>query len=325
MKKKIRVGIIGCGGMSYVHVRCLASMPEVELVGFADVKRQAALKLKEQFVGEGDSLVFTDYREMIEKSSLDAVEVHTPHTLHFAQCLYALERGLHVLVEKPMTTDVSHAQKLIGMAKSKGKVLLVSYQRHYQPLFRYARKLIEDGEIGEVNFISASLAQDWRKLSNNTWRQDPELSGGGQLMDSGSHLIDIILWLTDLQPKEVFAFVDKQGLKVDIFSSFLVRFQNGTSASVAISGDAPGWYESLSIWGTRGALFFQDGKVYHQVSNGDTYQPHRLPHPITPDGNFIRAILGKEEVYSPGSCGLRVVELTRAIYESAKKGQKITL
>lgn len=322
---KIRVAIIGCGSMSYSHLRSLVSAPEVELVGFADVKMEAALKLKEEFVGKGNSLVFTDYKEMIKKSRPNAVEVFTPHSLHFSQCLNALEKGCHVLVEKPMTTEVLHAQKLIGMAKSKGKILLVSYQRHYQPSFRYAKEAINKGEIGEIKLISASLAQEWRKFTENTWRQDSELSGGGQLLDSGNHLIDIILWLTGLEPGEVFAFVDREDLKVDIFSNFLVRFKNGALASVAISGDAPGWHENLSIWGTKGALFFQDDKVKRQLSNGDIYQPYRLPYPLNPDINFIRAILGKEEVHSPGSCGLKAIELTSAIYESAKNGKKIIL
>jgi len=322
---KIRVGIIGCGGISYGHLKWLASIPEVELVGFADIKREAALKLKGEFVEKGDSLVFTDYKEMINKSSPDAVEVLTPHTLHFSQCLYALEEGCHVLVEKPMTTEVLHAQRLIGMAKSKEKILLVSYQRHYQPSFRYAKEAINKGEIGEIKLISASLAQEWRKLVDNTWRQDPELSGGGQLLDSGSHLIDIILWLTGLEPGEVFAFVDREDLKVDIFSNFVVRFKNGALASVAISGDAPGWHENLSIWGSKGALFFQDGKVKRQLSNGDIYQPYGLPYLLNPDINFIRTILGKEEVHSPGSCGLKAIELASAIYESAKNGKKIIL
>jgi len=326
-KRKIKVGIIGCGGISTAHIKRLRSLPQIELSGFADTNRKAALSLKEEFIGKNkdDSLVFTDYKEMIERCHLDAVGIFTPHTLHFSQCLYSLEKGLHVLVEKPMTTEVSHAEKLINKAKEKNKVLLVAYQRHYQPIFLYAKKVIEEGKLGEIKFISASLAQEWRSLSDNTWRQNPQLSGGGQLMDSGSHLIDITLWLTELEPKEVFAFVDKQELKVDIFSSFSIKFKNGALASIAISGDAPGWYENLSIWGSEGALFFQEGKVYHQLSNGDIYQPSHLPSSSDPDTNFIRAILGKEKVHSPGECGLKVIRLTKAIYKSGRKGQKVAL
>jgi len=324
-KEKIKIGIIGCGGISSGHIKRLKSLPEVELSGFTDINKKLALTLKEKFIGENDSLVFTDYKEMIEKCHLDAVEIFTPHTLHFSQCLYSLERGLHVLIEKPMTTEIFQADELINKAKNKNKVLLISYQRHYQSIFRYAKKVIEEGKIGEIKFISASLAQEWRKFTDNTWRQNPELSGGGQLMDSGSHLIDIILWLTNLEPKEVFAFVDNQGLKVDIFSSFSIKFENGALASVAISGDAPAWYENLSIWGSKGALFFHEGKIYQQLSNGDIYQPHRLPSPSDPDTNFIQAILGKDKVYSPAIYGFRVVKLTDAIYKSAKKGEKIIL
>jgi len=332
---RVRVGIIGCGpgaagrgGVSLMHTKRLMAIPEAKIVAFADVVKERALKRKEEFFPRNnDVFVFTDYKEMINKIDLDAVEIITPHTLHFSQCLYALEAGLNVLVEKPMTTEVSHARKLIEIAKAKKKVLLVSYQRHYLPIFRYAKQVIEKGEIGEIKLVSAFLAQGWRRMVEGQWRVDPALSGGGELMDSGSHLVDAILWLTNLKPREVMAFVDNADLKVDVFSSFSIKFENGALASVAICGDMParGMREGLAIWGTKGALYFQEGKLFHQFSNGDVKEPCCLPAPSDPDTNFVRAILGKERNESPGECGLKVAELTSAIYKSAREGSKVVI
>jgi len=310
-----------------MYVKRLMAIAEAEIVAFADVVKERALKRKEEFFpGNNGIFVFTDYKEMINKIDLDAVEIITPHTLHLSQYLYALEAGLNVLVEKPMTTEVSHARKLIEIARAK-KALLVSYQRHHLPIFRYVKQVIKKGEIGEIKLVSAFLAQGWRRMVEGQWRVDPALSGGGELMDSGSHLVDAILWLINLKPREVIAFVDNADLKVDIFSSFSVKFENGALASVAICGDMPacGMREGLAIWGTKGALFFQERKLFHQFSNGDVKESCCLPAFSDPDTNFIRAIFVKERIESPGECGLKVAEFTSAIYKFAREGSKVAI
>jgi len=325
--EKVRIGIIGCGGAGRGHVRRLIDIPAVEVVGCADSDPQKAENLAVEIEERQRSRVpsFTDYRQMLDNLELDAVGVFTPHTLHFEQALAALEKGLHVLVEKPMVCSSVHAKRLVKMAEEKKRILLVSYQRHYQPIYRYAKDLIRRGELGQIKFLSSTFAQDWMRLSEGTWRREPKLSGGGQLMDSGSHILDTILWLTDLSIDRVCAFTDNQGTKVDIFSVLSIRFKNGALGNISISGDAPAWYEDLLIWGSKGALFFREGRVYHQRENGDTIQPGKLPQASNPDQNFVDAILGKEEVHSPGICGLRVAQLTEAAYQSAKSGNAVKL
>ncbi len=333
MTEKIRVGIIGCGWIAPMHVKNLLSTPEVQLAGFCSSRGESALRLKNEFVGKTDEkMVFTDYKEMIEECKLDAVEILTPNTYHFPQAMYALQKGLHVLLEKPITTQVSQARELIETADSRGKVLLVYYQRHYLPPYVYAKRIIEKGELGEIKLISITEVQEWVEGSKGTWFIDPEQSGGGLLIDSGSHYVDLMLWLTDLRPEEVFAFVDQQGLGVDISSSLSVKFKGGAVAGMCC-GNAPGWYGNIYIGGTKGSLIFRefepDGwrsvRVYRQLSGGDLSEIYQLPGPSNPDANFIKAILGKEENLSPGICGLRVIELTCAAYESAKEGRKVVL
>lgn len=205
--------------------------------------------------------------------------------------------------------------------------MMASYQRHYEPPFRFIKAKVESGEVGEVHFISSLLAQDWMRHTRGTWRQDPELSGGGQLMDSGSHIMDFILWSTGLRPSEVFARMDYKGLKVDINSSLIIRFSNGALASVSILGDAPCWEEHHAIYCTKGAIVHDNGRIRVIDSEGTfSTTPLKTPFkPNNPDRNLVMSILGLERPESPGECGLRVMELTEAAMVSARRGEKVSL
>ncbi|HID94915.1 MAG TPA: Gfo/Idh/MocA family oxidoreductase [Candidatus Latescibacteria bacterium] len=323
MTEKVRVGFIGCGSIARGHACNLAQIEEAEIVALCDVNPEMIDKFKRAAPETTDCPVFDDYRQMLDSVDMDAVEIHTPHTLHFEQALASLKKGVHVLVEKPMVCRVEHARELIAEAEARNRIVLVSYQRHYQPEYLYIKKTIESGELGEVHFISALQCQNWMRSQWGKWRLDPALSGGGQLNDSGSHLLDIILWTTGLSVKEVQAFIDNRGTKVDINSALSLRFNNGAQGSISVVGDAPvGFWEDLTIWGTDGMIFYRNGELMHKRYTGEMLKVMGLPSSnMNPDRNFINAILGKEEVQSPASCGLRVIELTETAWRSAKTGK----
>ncbi|MBO3799608.1 MAG: Gfo/Idh/MocA family oxidoreductase [Candidatus Brockarchaeota archaeon] len=326
-QNKVRIMIVGCGGISFMHVNNLIKLGNAEIVGLCDVNPGNTKRLKDHFPMLRAVREYSDYREMYDSTEADAVLVLTPHTLHFNQAMDALKKEMHVLVEKPMTTRVEHAKKLVEKASEEKRILMVSYQRHYEPPFRFIKARIESGSIGEVQFATSLLTQEWMRLTKGTWRQDPELSGGGELMDSGSHIVDFILWSTGLKPLEVFAQVDYRGCRVDINTSLTVRFSNGALASVSIVGDAPRFEEYHAIYGTQGAIFYDNGKIRLLDAEGSfSTTPLKMPfEPSNPDRNFVMSILGLEKPESPGECGLRVIELTEAALESARRGEKISL
>ncbi|MBP6962865.1 MAG: Gfo/Idh/MocA family oxidoreductase [Armatimonadetes bacterium] len=323
MSDKIRIGLIGCGGIMRGHARRLLGMPEVEIVALDDISDEMLGRFYE-FIPEVKGLpVFYDYREMLEKVELDAVEIATPHTLHFQQTMDCLDAGKHVLLEKPMVCTVDHAHKLLAKVEEKDRVLVLSYQRHYQPAFRYMRDVIREGKLGEVTYVSALLCQDWKRSQAGKWRQDPALSGGGQLNDSGSHLVDIILWTTGLAVDEVCGYIDNLGTLVDINSALSMKFKNGAQATVSVVGDAPCWYEDFTIWGEQGVLFYRNGQLTHCGPDGKIFTPEELPEGGNPDQNLADAILGRDTVWAPPICGLRVIELTEASWKSAELGRPV--
>jgi predicted dehydrogenase len=318
MSDKIRIGMIGCGGIARGHVKRLLEIPEAEIVALNDTSEASIERIKESSPEIQGLPVFADYRDMLASVALDAVEIATPHTLHFQQAMDAIDRGLHVLLEKPMVCSVDHAKKLIANAEEKNRIIVLSYQRHYQPQYRYIKKVVEDGDLGEVTFVAALQCQQWKKGTAGKWRQVPELSGGGQLNDSGSHLIDIILWTTGLAVDSVHGYIDNCGTPVDINSALALKFQNGAQGTVSVVGDAPCWYEDFTIWGEKGVIFYRNGQLSRCDAEGNTSQPESLPEGSNPDKNFIDAILGRDIVWAPPICGLRVIELTEAAWKSAE-------
>ena len=160
--EKVRMGLIGCGGNMGGHIRRLMEMQDVEIVAFADPSEASFARLFER-VPEAEQLPrFSDHKEMLASDvEMDAVEISTPHTLHFEQIMDSLDKGLHVLTEKPMVCSVDHALQVMDKAKDVDRILMVSYQRHLAPTFRFMRNQIQAGEIGEVQFVQAMQDQHW--------------------------------------------------------------------------------------------------------------------------------------------------------------------
>ena len=107
---------------------------------------------------------------------------------------------------------------------------------------------------------------------------------------------------------------------MDINSALALRFKNGAQGTVSVIGDAPCWYEDFTIWGEAGVLFYRNGRLSHCGPDGAIAEPENLPAGGDPDKNFIDAILGRDVVWAPPVCGLRVIELTEAAWKSAEAG-----
>jgi len=319
MDSKIRIGFIGSGGNARHHMGQMLSIPEALVVAIAAPNPAMIEAARRQHASLAHVPAFSDFREMLDAMAMDAVVISTPHTTHKEQILASLDAGLHVLCEKPLVCSVADAKEVIAKLEQSGKVGLLSYQRHYQPEFRYIRSRIASGDLGAVTFVNALQCQNWKNGTRGTWRQDPALSGGGQLNDSGSHLLDIILWVTGLGVETVSAFVDNLGTPVDINSALTIRFRGGAQGSISIVGDAVDWHEDVTIWCEKGFFMMRNGRL--QISEpAGRYAFETMRGGSSPDRNFVDAILGRDVVHSPFTCGLRVIELTEAAWQSGASG-----
>ena len=331
----VKIGFVGCGGISHSHVVRLSQLEqgEAEIKGLCDTNLENARRLMKavnKFRNISPELlteksIYTDYSRMLNELDLEAIIVCTPHVLHYEHVMAGLKRGLHVFVEKPMAISISQAEEMRDTAEKAGLILAVGYQRHFQPEYFYAKKIIESGKIGSPHFIVAWLTQDLRRaIGTRGWYLNPTLSGGGQVICSGTHLNDIVLWVTGTEPKRVKAFMDKEGAEVEMYASLSVELSNGALASISILGDSPeiAVREELRIWCSKGAILVKERKVYIQEKGRDMVMmsPENLPRPPSPnpDVNFVRAILGKEECLVPASCGVNATKLERMAYQDAE-------
>ncbi|MBE0068384.1 Gfo/Idh/MocA family oxidoreductase [Thermoanaerobacterium thermosaccharolyticum] len=203
MKEKIRVGIIGCGGIANgKHMPSLSKLDNVEMVAFCDIKEERALKAAKDYGIDG-AKTYNDYRKLLEDKSIDVVHVCTPNKSHADITVDALEAGKHVMCEKPMAKTASDAKRMLDAAKKTGKKLTIGYQNRFRPDSQYLHKLCQDGELGEIYFAKAHAI---RRRAVPTWGVflNAEEQGGGPLIDIGTHALDLTLWMmNNYKPKYV--------------------------------------------------------------------------------------------------------------------------
>ena len=133
-------------------------------------------------------------------------------------------------------------------------------------------------------------------------------------------LLDIILWCSCLEPEEVFAFTDNLDAKVDILTAASVRFTNGALGTIAVNGHGIGFYEDITFFCEEGAFYMRQGKLTEQNAKSEFSEPKDMPTGTDPDTNWIDAIRGRAENIVPAICGLRVIQLTEAAWESGASG-----
>ncbi|WP_224447070.1 Gfo/Idh/MocA family protein [Haloprofundus salilacus] len=322
---------IGLGSLGRLELRTLAALDGVDLIAGADVSADA----REVFAEEHDVPTYESYEEMLDVEDADAACIVTPHTLHYEQARACLDQGVHVHLEKPMVTDLDHARDLRRRAGETDLTLAVGYQRHVDWRFRKIRRLIDEGAIGDLHMAVCFLEQVWISFAEERWRGNPALSGGGQLYDSGSHLLDALLWTTQSDPVSVAAAVDDRGHDVDVNSALAVtldRDGDRVSASVGVSGagrstPAPG--EGLHLWGTEGRISLADDTL--TVESGGEVEAEDAPEPEfeelteTKLRNFVDVVRGDAELVIPAADAVRVTALTEAAYEAAETGQTVDI
>ncbi|MDP6775514.1 MAG: Gfo/Idh/MocA family oxidoreductase, partial [Candidatus Latescibacteria bacterium] len=202
--RTLRFAVIGLRGMGRQHVKEIRSLPSAELAAVADTDEGLANTVGKE---QGAS-VWNDYREMIDRTSLDAVVVATPHHLHGSMGLDCLQAGLHTFVEKPISNTVSEADRLVGESRDRGLKLAVGHNYRTFPGNRALKRLIDDGVLGEISRVCWMWLETRSEsyYDRDIWRCTWEHAGGGVLMNQTSHDIDLLCWMLG-DPVEVSAMI----------------------------------------------------------------------------------------------------------------------
>lgn len=347
--EKLRVGIIGIGiYATLAHAPALRDTGKAEVVAICRRNTEKLAVAQKQL---GIAEAYTDWRTMLRQSRLDAVVVSTPHDLHAEPAIAALEQGLHVLVEKPMTLTQHDAQRMIAAAEHANRVLMVGYDRRFSGLWRAVKQILTDNSIGQIRQINLQFAVhrrwywdqqgipeafvneirqalDWpdkfvedlrRGLD---WHASPLASGGGMFSNTGAHFVDLILWLAGAPPVEVVAFSDALGMPAECLLNIQARLANGVLVSMT-SADVPaggvGGQGQLTIIGDDGILthdFTKPMEVWlHR--DAEVEQVQAVVADISPAAAFVATITEGAPNLCPPQEAIHAVAFTQSAYRSA--------
>ena len=217
--EKLRIGLIGVGGISSLHAQGYKDNPTAELYAVCDINAELLQRRAREW---GAQQAYTDYRQLLADPKVDAVEVITPHHLHAPIGIAALEAGKHVSMQKPMAMNVTECDALIEAARRSGKLFRVFENfRYCAPMVR-AKELLDSGAIGEplsirIKFIQGSMGKGWKvPYSRWAWRFDETKSGGGRIMfDYGSHFFAIAMWLLG-EVEKVYSWITYRPIRPEL-------------------------------------------------------------------------------------------------------------
>ena len=249
LNKPFKVGIIGCGLIGQKRAKALGA--DGQLVACADTNLERA----ESLANGLEAKAFSNWRKLIELPEIDVVIVATLHDSLAAITLAAIKAGRHVLVEKPAARSSKELEQVIAAAKEKGVKVHVGFNHRYHPALRKAREIVDSGVLGELMFIRARYGHGGRIGYEKEWRANPVLSGGGELIDQGSHLIDLSRWfLGDFTEVSGFAHTYYWDMPVDD-NGFMV-LKTAKKQVAFLHASCTEWKNlfSMEIYGHNGKL-----------------------------------------------------------------------
>lgn len=204
MQKRLRTAVIGTGFVGRVHLEAIRRLGFVDIAAIADPNLAAAKKYAAEF---GVESCESDYRAVLANSTIDAVEICAPNTLHAPISKEALLAGKHVLCEKPLATSAAAASELVALASSKGLRNCTCHNLRYYPMVQHMRRMVESGDVGEVIVVQGTYSQDWLLFDTDyNWRIEAKENGASRCMaDIGSHFCDMAEHVTGQRITEVCA------------------------------------------------------------------------------------------------------------------------
>lgn len=264
--RKLKLGIVGAGAIAQAYARACEKCENVSIVAIADIRPEAASAMAEGFGCQS----FGSVEALTQKAKPDAAIVCTPPSTHLDVCLHLIERGIHVLCEKPLTLDVRGATHMVEAARKAGVTLTMGSKFRYVDDVIRAKSIVTSGILGDIvlfeNVFTSQVDMTLR------WNSEPSISGGGVLIDNGSHSVDIVRYfLGPLAELQVVEGRRVQSLQVEDTVRILVRSVSGVMGSIdlswSINKEQPNY---ISIYGSRGTVFigWKESK-YRQSSSRD--------------------------------------------------------
>ena len=259
--EKINFGVIGLGFIGKVHLRNCLNLKSVKLMAVADVSKKA-LRLAKEF---GIKRLFTDYHELLKQPEIDAVLISLPTFLHAPCAISAAEEGKHIFLEKPLARNPDEGKKIVSAAKRYGTKLMIGYPLRFASEFKNLKKEMENGKLGEIQIahaVNIAAGPFFHRTESTAprpvpqWWFNKDLSGGGALLDLGSHMINLTRWYFG-EIKNIKAYLGHRfNFDFEDHAICVAKFDSGTTAIIDV-----GWFSQEAVVGIE--LF---GTVAHSTA-----------------------------------------------------------
>jgi predicted dehydrogenase len=348
--RKLRVAIIGCGGISPTHLGSLKEMPEVELVAAVDTEPARLATTEEKF---GITELFTDWKKMLARIKPDAVTICTPNAIHAAPTIDCLNTGAHVIVEKPMAMNPAQCKQMIAAAKKNKKLLAVGFQYRFHPNTEFLLRARDDGRFGKIMFVKCQALRR-RGIPNWGVFGQKKLQGGGPMIDIGVHVIEMAHYLLG-SPNPVAAagntWTYMGNKKSDVASQWpgwdfktytvedlaigQIRFDNGAIMQIEAAFAA---HIKEDVWnfiviGEKGGCQWDPPAIYTDragtmVNETPAYVGPRSDFAYLFDlklRNWVNACVYGEKLRAPGEAGLAVQKILDGVYRASDAGKEVKI
>ncbi len=343
----VKLAAIGIGMIGQLHAQIVANMENAELVAICDND-----STKEELAKSFGVPYYQDFRQMIEKVSMDGVIISLPNKLHEPVASACAEKGLHIFLEKPITSMVSEGEQLIRNVKKNNVQLLIAHHRRFNPMIVAMRDIVQGGELGQLVGVSVlwGMYKPTEYFKEAPWR---EKIGGGPILINTIHEIDNLRFVCG-EIERVYAETSNKARNFDVEDSVSVslRFRNGTLASIFMSDTTPSPWGYESTMGENPFFHPTKGNIYHylgtqaSITFPDMVKMHYSDptkagwqHPLTTTQldiksadpyplqlkHFCAVVRGEEEPRTSGEDALHTLKVTMALHESAKTGKSITV
>ncbi len=344
--EQIRVGMIGVGGMGSGHCKAIVKdVPELKLAAVTDAHAPQARKVADEF----GVPCFASWRELIDSGTCDAAIVAVPHPFHAEIAIAAMEAGLHVLTEKPLSERVSTADAMLACSRQTGRVLAAMFQQRFAGPFAKAIEIARSGRLGRIHRATAMIPDFRTQAYYNAggWRATWRGEGGGVLINQSPHQVDIFVQLAGL-PSRVRARTATRmhDIEVEDFADALLTYPDGGTGYLYCSTIEPGGEMQFELYGDKGRLKVTGGSVslkeydppVSEYNRNCTdmwarYAPKDVPVEFAPEWpnhkavmrNFARHILHGEPLLCSGASALGQLELANALILSGHTGEEVAL
>lgn len=336
---RLGVGIVGLGAISEIHFKAIQQVEQLDLIGVYARK----FELAEEQANSWGCEAFVTLDDLLANEAIDLVVLLTPPGVHKEMIEKAIQAKKHVLLEKPIGTNVEEIEMYIQKAKKNNLSLSVVSQHRFDEASQLVKQKIEEGKIGEI--VGANCLVNWFRDEDyyQGWRTKKELSGGGALAIQGIHTIDLMIWfLGDV--KGVKGYVANRLHKnIDVEDSAMasIQFANGSLGSISASTSSyPGFPARLDILGTQGSLTVEGDRLVSYESKIDTVPPEvksrsakstDSPSDVAVEPfvaqykDVIESIHKNKEPIVSAEEAFKAYKLVDAIYKSSETGSEITI